>query len=86
MYTKLKYIWVVQKLIASLFYKAKDTWKKVLIKSLPPSLFIMPHIFLLALTHWFILAIIGVRIYVDNFSKEIGQEDGSETGAYKVAS
>ena len=46
----------------------------------------MPHVFLFALLHWLILAIIGVRIYVDNFSTKIDQGNISETGGYLVAS
>ena len=31
----------------------------------------IPYGIMLVLTHWFMLAIIGVRIYADNFSREI---------------
>ena len=93
LYTKLKYVWVVQKLIVSLSCNDEDTWKKVLIKSILPSLFIMPHIIIFALMYWVILMIIGVRIYVDSFSGEIdenvgnfsGQVNTSDMGNYKVA-
>ena len=96
LYTKLKYVWVVQKLIVSLSCDDDDTWKKVLTKSILPSLFIMPHIIIFALMYWVILMIIGIRIYVDsfsgeidenvgNFSGEIDQVNTSNTGNYKVA-
>ena len=100
LYTKLKYIWVVQKFILSLSLDAEGTCKMVLIKCTLPCLSIMPHIFLLALIHWLMIAIIGVRIYVDNFSREINetriyvdnfsreidQVNASDTGDYEVAS
>ena len=59
------------------------------------SLLFTSHVCLLILQHWLILAIIGVRIYADNFSREITQGNGPlsrendqlpETGGYKAAS
>ena len=46
----------------------------------------MPYVFLFALLHWLIPAIIGVRIYVDNFSIKIDHETISEASGYPVAS
>ena len=86
LYTKIHYIWLVQKVIGSLYYNAKENWKRKLKKCWLPSLLVTSHVFLLALIHWIMLAIIGVRIYVDNFSREISQRNVSETGGYQVAS
>ena len=85
-YTKFHYIWLVQKVIRSLYHNAKENWKRKLKKCWLPSLLVTSHVFLLALIHWIMLAIIGVRIYVDNFSREISQRNVSETGGYQVAS
>ena len=66
-----------------------------------PSLLAPSHAISLVLMHWVILAIIGVRIYVDNFSKEINEtriytgnfsrntdqaNTTSDMGGYEVAS
>ena len=97
-YTKLKYIWIVQKLIISESHNANDKCKMVLIRCTLPCLSVIPHIFLLALVHWLIMAIIGVRIYIDNFSREINytsinadnfsgeidQANTSDTGGYDI--
>ena len=48
--------------------------------------FVHTTYFLLTLVQWLLLAIIGVRIYVDNFSREIYPGSMSETGGYEVAS
>ena len=79
LYTKLKYI------IYS-FCDCDDNWKTKLRQCWISSLKFMPYVFLFALLHWLILAIIGVRIYVDNFSTEIDQGNISETSGYPVAS
>ena len=84
--TKLKYIWAMQNVIVSLYCESNDNWKTKLKKCWLPSLMFTPHVFLFALIHWLILAIIGVRIYVDNFSTEIDLGNRSETGGYKVTS
>ena len=86
LHTKLKYIWAMQKVIISLYCDSDDNWKTKLKKCWLPSLMFTPHVFLFALIHWLILAIIGVRIYVDNFSTEIDLGNRSETSGYQVAS
>ena len=100
LYTKLRYIWVAQKLVVFLSHDANDTCMMMLMKCTLPCLSIIPHIILLALIHWLILTIIGVRIYVDNFSRvinetriyvdnfsrEIDLVNTSDTGGYEVAS
>ena len=85
LYTKFHYIWLVQKVIGSLYYNNKENWKRKLKKCWLPSLLVISHVFLLALIHWIMLATIGVRIYVDNFSREISQGNVSDTGSYRVA-
>ena len=86
-YTKLKYIWAMQKFIISVWYESDDNRKIKVMKCCLSSLLFTPHIGLFILIHWLIPAIIGVRIYVDNFSTtEIDQVNrSSETGGYKVA-
>ena len=71
--------------IGSLYCDKKDNLKDKLKKCWLISLFTIPYVVLLIIAHWLILAIIGVRIYVDNFSRETGQGNISETGSYKVA-
>ena len=85
LYTKLGYIWQVQKVIVTSSYNVEDNCRIKLKECLLPSLLVTPHLFLFALIHWLIMAITGVRIYVDNFSKEISQGNTSDTGDYKVA-
>ena len=95
--TKLNCIYLVQKVIVSLFCNDTDNWKVTLKKCWLPSLLVTPQIALVALMHWLILAIIGVRIYADNFSRreaiytgnfstELDQGDRSDMGDYEVAS
>ena len=97
--TKCKIIFLV---IRSLYHnmQLQDNWKAKLKKYLLPSLSVMSHVIFLALMHWLIIAIIGVRIYVDsfsrdinetriytgNFSKEIDQANTSDTGDYDITS
>ena len=80
-YTKLKYIWGVHKAFCSLY----DEFDEAIECCLSPLVF-TPHTLLLILIHWLILAIIGIRIYVDNFSTEIDQGGMLATGNYPVAS
>ena len=86
LYTKFKYIWAMQKVVISLYSEPNNNWKTKLKECWLPSLFFTPHVVLLAIVHWLILAIIGVRIHVDNFSREIDQGNLTDTGNYKVAS
>ena len=83
LYTKLKYIWTMQKYFFTLLSGSDDTRKKQITNCLS-SIFFTSHVALLMLLHWFILGIIGVRIYVDNFSRKIDQGNRSETGGYEV--
>ena len=97
--TKCKIIFLV---VRSLYHnmKLQDNWKAKLKKYLVPSLSVMSHVVFLALMHWLMMAIIGVRMYVDdfsrdinetriytgNFSEEIDQANTSDTGDYDVTS
>ena len=90
-YTKINYIWLLQKLIRS-SYKAYDELESTQTSIWVKKFFFLtiPYGIMLVLTHWFMLAIIGVRIYADNFSREIDSNGNStgepETGNYKFAS
>ena len=46
---------------------------------------LIPHLFLFILVHWLTLAIIGTRIYIDNFSIEIDQDtSGYPFESYRI--
>ena len=82
LYIRLKYVWTMQKVISSLCCESDEIKCKCCL-----SLFsLIPHLFLFILTHWLTLAIIGTRIYVDNFSTEIDLGSGSETSDYPLQS
>ena len=84
LYTKLKYIWAMKEIITSLnlCYETKDNQMKKAVKCCLSSLLFTSRVVLFILTHWLILAIIGVRIYVDNFTTEINQVNISATSGY----
>lgn len=75
-YAKVYYIWLLQKVIR-ISYKAHDefekvkleklNWKMRLDRYLTPFHLTIPFAITVALSHWMMLAIIGVRIYADNF-------------------
>ena len=85
-YTKFRYIWATQKVSTSLFYESDDNQKTKAMNHCLSFPLVTSHVVLLILIHWLILAIIGVRIYVDNFSTEIDLGNRSETSGYQVAS
>ena len=74
LYTKPKYIWAIQKIISSLCYELDEDETKCIMKCCLSPLLFTPHLLLLILIHWLTLAIIGTRIYIDNFSTKIDQE------------
>ena len=74
----------MQRIISSLHYYSSDDCKTKFNECCVPSLLLIPYILLLALIHWLILAIIGIRIHVDNFSSEINNADMSKTDNYKI--
>ena len=71
-YAKLVHVWLLQKVIRA-SYKAHDEyeqvgslgWKKILECIVTPFSMTIPYAIALALMHWFMLAIIRVRIYAD---------------------
>ena len=84
MYTKFLYIGLVLKVLVSLHFDANNAFKL----NHKFWLIVTLNLIVLVLVHWLILAIIGIRIHVDNFAREIDQGSGSEAGlgGYKVAS
>ena len=76
-YAKVYYIWLLQKIVR-ISYKAHDEfeqiismdWKKKLDRYLTPFTLTIPFAVTVALSHWMMLAIIGVRIYADNFVRQ----------------
>ena len=88
-YAKVYYIWLLQKIIR-ISYKAHDEfekvstmdWKKRLDRYLTPFHLTIPFAVTVALSHWMMLAIIGVRIYADNFAL---RKDSSNQFPYEPA-
>ena len=70
------------KVLVSLHFDANNAFKL----NFKFWLIVTLNLILLVLVHWLILAIIGVRIHIDNFAMEIDQGNGSEAGlaGYKV--
>ena len=95
-YAKVFHIWVTQKLIRYSYgaYHEIVGKPKTLIEKLgvyfSPFALTIPFAVMVVIMHWFILAVIGVRIYVDNFSQEKTVEDTQEmqekpeTGDYRT--
>ena len=95
-YGKLFHVWVIQKLIRysyaayhEIVGKPKTLLDKLGVYFTPFALTV-PFSVLIVLMQWFVLAIIGVRIYVDNFSQEKVEDtqqmhEKPETGDYKAA-
>jgi len=86
-YTKINYVWLVLKIVRSSF-KVYDEFESrkmgCPLKCLSPFSLIVPYAIILVISHWLMLAIIGVRIYVDNFAEIAGEGDSEvETGTYK---
>ena len=95
-YAKVFHVWVTQKLIRYSYKAYHEIVDKpsTLIEKLSvhfsPFALTIPFAVMTVIMHWFILAIIGVRIYVDNFSQEkIGRtqelQENPDTGEYRVA-
>ena len=87
-YAKVYYIWLLHKVIR-ISYKAHDEfekvsmdWKKRVDRYLTPFYLTILFAITLALSHWMMLAIIGVRIYADNFNSTTPE---SQTGNYTSA-
>ena len=94
-YSKLFHVWMVQKLVRYSYtaYHGVVGKPKTLMDKLgeyfTPFGLSIPFSVMMVLMHWFVLAIIGVRIYVDNFSQEKLEgtqqvQEKPETGDYKT--
>ena len=94
-YAKVYYIWLLQKVVR-VSYKAHDEfekvtmdWKKRVDRYITPFHLTIPFAVVLALSHWMMLGIIGVRIYADNFVVRIDRFNNfppePETGNYTSA-
>ena len=76
-YAKVIHVWLVLKVIRN-SYNVHDKyenisslgWKKVIERIVTPFSMTVPYAFTVAVMHWFMLALIAVRIYADNFSKD----------------
>jgi len=86
-YAKVYHVWLLLKVIRS-SYTAHDEyervgslgWKKIIERIVTPFSMTIPYAVTVAIMHWLMLAIIGVRIYADNFST-----DSEPTGSYTSA-
>ena len=88
-YTKLYAVYTVARVVCASYVKydklvrpTKVEWKRFI----TPVYLTIPFAILTALTHWLMIGIIGVRIYVDNFTPD---RDGTEAsipdkGDYKI--
>jgi len=72
-YAKLYHIWILLRVIRA-SYKAYDEYEgvnlnawKALERLISPFTMIVPFAFTLAVAHWLVLILIGIRIYADNF-------------------
>ena len=97
-YTKVQYIWLLQKMVSS-SYATFDKSNNVSFSSLnyceklerccSPFSLAVPYAITVILTYWVTLAIIGIRIYVDNFAIEkidsVSPKNESEAGDYKTS-
>ena len=83
LYTKLKYIWAMRKVILCC---DKSDESECTMKCCLSIFLLIPHLFLFILVHWLTLAIIGTRIYIDNFSTKLDQGNTSETSGYPFES
>ena len=83
-FTKLQEIWLVVRIIRATHLKYGEPWDYR--RCFTPVYLTVPFAILTALTHWFMIGIIGVRIYVDNFTPDNRSTDHGipNTGVYTV--
>ena len=90
LYMKFYVIWLVIRIVQASYDKhdelvgpTKVDWKRYF----TPVYLSIPLAFTTALTHWLMTGIIGVRIYVDNFTLDKDNTNSSipDTGDYRVA-
>ena len=80
-YDKIFHVWVIQKLIRNsydAFYEVCDehsTKATIKRKCCSPFTLSIPFAMTMVLMHWIVLAIIGIRIYLDNFSQRRPDDD-----------
>ena len=80
-YAKIFHLWVIQKLIRhsyGAFYEVCDehtNMSTIKRKCCSPFTLSIPFSMTMVLMHWIVLAIIGIRIYVDNFSQRKPDDD-----------
>ena len=83
MFTKIHAIWLVIRIIRATHKKYGKPWE---CKScFTPVYLTVPFVIMTALTHWVMIGIIGVRIYIDNFTPD--RDTGNNipnTGDYRV--
>ena len=87
-YVKFYMIWLLIRTVRDSFTKYDKLREKELewTRFFTPVYLTIPFAILLAIAHWFMIGIIGVRMYVDNFTPD-HDTDGTEptTGNYTVA-
>ena len=108
-YTKLQYIWLLQKIVSNSYatldksnkcysFSSMSCYEK-LKRCCPPFSLAVLYAVTVILTYWVTLAIIGIRIYVDNYSIDIvgnysdnshalvsgNLKNTSDTGNYKTS-
>ena len=87
-YVKFYMIWLLIRIVRASFTKYDELREKELkcTRFFTPVYLTIPFAILLAIVHWFMIGIIGVRIYVDNFTPD-HDTSGTEpnTGNYTVA-
>ena len=85
---KIIHIWNLVQIIKATYDKydeyVQPDWTAKLRRHLSPFSLAIPYAVVQVLVHWLMLAIIGVRIYVDNFTRRINDTTEIETGDYKT--
>ena len=87
-YFKLYTIWILTRIVRASFTKYNELRERELhwTRFFTPVYLTIPFAVLLAIAHWFMIGIIGVRIYVDNFTPDLdtGRAEPN-TGDYTMA-
>ena len=89
-YMKFYMIWLVIRIVQASYTKYDQLVRPTLVewkRFFTPVYLTIPFAIVMALTHWFMTGIIGVRIYVDNFTLDRDDTNSSipNTGDYRVA-
>lgn len=90
-HAKIIHIWHLVEVIRATYNKYDDiesskshNWTTKLCRHFSPFSLALPYAVIQVLIHWLMLAIIGVRIYVDNFTRRINDTTDVEIGEYKT--